>query len=307
MPHLSVVIPVYQAENVLPELYRRLKQSLNRISKNHEIILVEDCGGDGSWDIIRQLAKKDKRVKGIQLSRNFGQHYAITAGLDQCDADWAVVMDCDLQDQPEEIHKLYAKAREGYDVVLAVRMNRQDAFLKRTVSALFYKIFNFWTDLNYDGKVGNFCIISNKVVRCFRTLREKLRFFGGMVDWMGFPTAKVEVQHAKSARGESSYTFWKLWKLASESIIAYSDKPIWMTVRIGFGMAFISFVFGCYFLLKAFFKGVPLLGWSSLIVSLYFLGGIIIAILGMVGIYVGKTFDETKKRPLYVIRETRNL
>ncbi len=143
MPHISVVIPVYKAENCLSVLYDRLKSSLELITKDFEIILVEDCGGDRSWEIILELANQDPRVKGIQFSRNFGQHYGITAGLDHCDGDWVVVMDCDLQDPPEEIPRLYAKAQEGYDVVLARRGKRKDPALKRITSWLFYKIFNY--------------------------------------------------------------------------------------------------------------------------------------------------------------------
>ena len=307
MAHLSVVIPVYQAEGFLEELYRRLKASLNRISKDHEIVFVEDCGGDKSWPLLLQLARKDKKVKAIQLSRNFGQHYAITAGLDNVNADWVVVMDCDLQDRPEDIARLYEKALEGFDVVFGVRANRQDSFMKRFVSSFFYKVFNVFTNLEYDGRIGNFCIVSRKVVECLGDMREKLRFFGGILEWMGFPSAKVEVQHPKSSRGKSSYSYSKLLKLGSDAIIAYSDKPLWLAVQAGFTLAFISFFLGGYHLYRAFSQGAPVMGWASLIVSIYFLSGVIIGILGIVGIYVGKTFDETKKRPLYVIREKRNL
>ena len=145
MLHISIVIPVYKAENCLHLLYDRLKVSLETITPNFEIILVEDCGGDRSWEIICDLAKSDPRVKGIQFSRNFGQHYGITAGLDYCDGDWVVVMDCDLQDRPEEIPRLYQKAQEGYDVVLARRGKRKDPLLRQLTSYLFYKVFNFQT------------------------------------------------------------------------------------------------------------------------------------------------------------------
>lgn len=301
--HISVVIPVYKAAGCLYELCRRLRMSLATITEDFEIILVEDCGGDRSWQIIEELAQKDRRVKGIQFSRNFGQHYGITAGIDHCDGDWVVVMDCDLQDQPEEIPKLYAKAQEGYDVVLARRGKRKDPPLKRLTSWLFYKIFNYFTDMNYDSEVGNFRIISRKVTDNFRQIREQLRFFGGLVDWMGFPTASIEVAHAERLRGESTYTFRKLWKLASEIIMAYSDKPLRLAIRLGFLMAFLSFIYGGYIFARALIHGSPVTGWSSLIVSVYFTGGMIIAVLGIIGIYLGKTFDETKKRPLYIIKE----
>jgi len=303
-PHLSVVIPVYKAEDCLDELYRRLRSSLEQLTHNFEIILVEDCGGDRSWEIITRLARDDRRVRGLQFSRNFGQHYGITAGLDHCNGDWVIVMDCDLQDRPEEIPRLYAKAREGFDVVMARRGRRKDHMLKRWSSWLFYKVFRYLSGINYDAEVGNFRIISKKVVTCYRTMREKLRFFGGMVDWMGFPTASIDVQHAERYEGKSTYTFRKLWKLATDTIIAYSDKPLYMSVKFGFAMSFFAFLYGLYIFYRAFVYGSAIMGWSSLMVSFYFIGGIIIAILGIIGIYLGKTFDETKRRPLYVIRET---
>jgi glycosyltransferase involved in cell wall biosynthesis len=301
-PLISVVIPVYKAENCLDELYLRLKAALESISPDFEIVLVEDCGGDNSWQVIERLAAADPRVRGIQFSRNFGQHYGITAGLDHCHGDWVVVMDCDLQDRPEEIPRLYAKAQEGYDIVLARRGLRKDPLLKRITSWLFYKIFSYLADIEYDGESGNFRIMSRKVVVNFRRMREQLRFFGGLVEWMGFSSSSIEVAHAERFEGKSTYTFAKLWKLASETIIAYSDKPLRLAVRLGFLMAFFSFFYGAYILGHALLYGSPIPGWNSLIVSLYFIGGIIIAILGILGIYLGKTFDESKKRPLYIIK-----
>ena len=303
-PLISVVIPVYKAENCLDELYHRLVATLESISPDFEIILVEDCGGDNSWQVIEQLAASDTRVHGIQFSRNFGQHYGITAGLDHCHGDWVVVMDCDLQDRPEEIPSLYAKALEGYDIVLARRGPRQDPPLKRITSWLFYKIFSYLADIHYDGASGNFRIMSHDVVANFRRMGEQLRFFGGLVQWLGFPTASIEVEHAERFEGNSTYTFSKLWKLASETIIAYSDKPLRIGIRFGFGMAGLAFSYGMYILMRALLYGSPIPGWNSLIVSMYFIGGIIIAMLGIIGIYLGKAFDESKKRPLYIVRRT---
>ena len=307
MAHISVVIPVYRAEECLEELYRRLKDALEPISRDFEILLVEDCGGDRSWQIIEDLARRDARVKGIQFSRNFGQHYGITAGLDHCDGDWVVVMDCDLQDRPEEIPRLYAKAREGFDVVLARRGRRADPALKRLSSWFFYRLFSWLADVEYDGQSGNFCIVSRKVITSLRTMRERLRFFGGLLYWVGFPTAHVDVQHSERHAGKSTYTFAKLRRLALEIIIAHSDKPLRLSVRFGFVLSFCAFLYGVYIFLHALIYGSPVTGWASLIVSFYFLGGIIIALLGVIGIYLGKTFDETKKRPLYVIRDTANV
>jgi dolichol-phosphate mannosyltransferase len=304
MAHISVVVPVYKAEKSLEELYRRLRSSLETITEDFEIILVEDCGGDRSWEIITALAGADARVRGLQFSRNFGQHYGITAGLDHCDGDWVVVMDCDLQDLPEEIPRLYAKALEGYDIVLARRGKRKDPPLKRLTSWIFYKVFSYLSDLHYDGQVGNFRIISRQVIVNFRRIREQLRFFGGLITWMGFPMTSIDVRHAESFSGKSTYTLRKLWKLAGETIIAYSDKPLRLSIKFGFILSILSLVYGAYIVYRAYRYGIPVLGWGSLMVSLYFLGGVIIATLGIIGIYLGKTFDETKKRPLYIVRRS---
>jgi len=304
MPHVSVVVPVYKAEACLHELHRRLVTSIEQITTDFECILVEDCGGDESWPMICAIAAEDPRFKGIQFSRNFGQHYGITAGLDYCTGDWAIVMDCDLQDPPEEIPNLYTKAQEGFDIVLAQRMNRKDKTEKKLSSRIFYRLFNYMTDMDYDPSVGNFRIMSAKVVKNCRNMRESLRFLPTMVEWMGFPAAKIEVEHSSRFAGETTYTFRKLLRLATDTIIAYSDKPLRLSVKLGFGIAGLAFLLGIGLMIYATLYGTPIMGWSSLIISLYFLGGIIIANLGIIGIYLGKTFDETKNRPLYVINHT---
>lgn len=306
MPLISVVIPVFKAENCIDELYRRLVASLETITRDFEIILVEDCGGDRSWEMILALARSDSRVKGIQFSRNFGQHYGITAGIDHASGAWVVVMDCDLQDRPEEIPRLYKKTQEGFDVVLARRIHRKDAFFKRCSSWFFYKMFNYLSGMGYDGRTGNFRIISRKVTDSFCAMREQMRFFGGLIEWTGFPVATVEVEHAPRFQGHSTYDFKKLWKLASDIIIAYSDKPLRLSVKLGFMMSLTSFCIGGVIIYRKMVYGSPVEGWASMIVSLYFLAGLIIAVLGILGVYLGKTFDETKKRPLYIISKTTN-
>ena len=304
MAHISVVVPVYHAESCLEELYRRLKAALEPLTADFEIMLVEDCGGDRSWPLIVALAQRDPRVKGIQFSRNFGQHYGITAGLDRCNGDWVVVMDCDLQDRPEEIPRLYAKAQEGHEIVVARRGKRSDPLLKRFSSWLYYSVFSWLADMNYDPQAGNFRILSRKVINNYRNMRERSRFFGSLINWMGFPFTSIDVQHDERFAGDSSYTFGKLWRLGAETIIAYSDKPLRIAVRLGFFIATCAFLYGLYILFLALFHGSPVTGWSSLIVSIYFMGGVIVAILGILGIYLGKTYDETKCRPLYVINHT---
>jgi dolichol-phosphate mannosyltransferase len=235
------------------------------------------------------LAKRDGRVKGIQFSRNFGQHYGITAGLDHCLGDWVVVMDCDLQDRPEEIPRLYAKAQEGYDIVLARRGQRQDPLLKRFNSWFFYKVFQLSRRHRIQRRDRQLSYHVAQGGRQLSKMREQLRFFGGLVQWLGFPTASIVVP-AERTEGRSSYTFAKLWKLAAEAIITYSDKPLRLAVPSAFLWPSSHSAHGVYVFIRATFYGAPVLGWSSLIVSLYFIGGIIIGILGILGIYLGKTF-----------------
>ena len=303
-PHISIVVPVYKAQSCLHELCRRLTAALEPLSPDFEVILVEDCGGDRSWQIIEELSKADPGVKGLQFSRNFGQHYGITAGLDYCKVDWAVVMDCDLQDAPEEIPLLYRKAREGFDIVIAHRNDSKQSFLKRATARVFYWLFSYLADLKYDHRAGNFRIMSRKAVKSFRLFKEELRFFGALVNWMGFETAYVDVQHAVRYEGKSTYTYRKLYELAVDTILAYSDKPLKLAVKLGFCVTALSFAYGTYIVFKALVYGIPISGWASLIVSIYFLGGVTIAILGVIGVYLGKTFDQTKGRPLYLVDKT---
>ena len=299
----SIVSPVYRAEKILPELVRRIKTSVEPITQNFEIILVEDCGPDDSWGVIQSLSEQEPRVRGFKLSRNYGQHYAITCGLDQAQGDWIVVMDCDLQDQPEEIKKLYDKALEGYDVVLARREERQDNFLKKLFSKLFYRTLGYLTGSKMDESVANFGIYHKSVIKSIVQLRESIRYFPTMVKWVGFKQTSIKVVHAPRAQGETSYNFKKLLNLAIDIILAYSDKPIRLTIKAGFLVSFFALLIGLIYLIKYFSGDIIVPGYASLIVSIWFLSGLIITILGVVGLYVGKTFEGVKNRPIYIISE----
>ncbi len=266
--------------------------------------MVNDASPDNAWDTIKFLAKEDNRVKGINLSRNFGQHYAITAGLDFCNGDWTVVMDCDLQDQPEEILKLYEKKNEGFDIVIGQRGNRQDTIVKKITSRLFYLIFNYLTDSSISFKIGNFGIYSRKVTESIKKFRENNRAFGFFVLWSGFSRAEIEVLHGKRTLGKSSYTFSKRFGLAFDSIVAHSNKPLKLSVQLGFLISFSAIAYSVWLISRYFIWANPIEGWTSLIVSLYFLAGLIIANIGMTGLYIGKVFDEVKRRPLYIIKNT---
>src|ERR1035437_711617 len=211
-PHISIVTPVYGCRTCLVELYLRLTQSLEAINTDYEIIMVNDASPDGAWITIEEIAKKDKRVKGIDLSRNFGQHYAINAGLEKCSGEWVIVMDCDLQDQPEEIYKLYLKAQEGFDVVLAQRQMRQDSFLKVYLSKFFYKTLGYLTDTEQDSTIANFGIYHKKVIQTICSMGDSMRYFPTMVRWVGFKQTAIAIEHASRTEGKSSYNFSRLFK-----------------------------------------------------------------------------------------------
>lgn len=301
--HISIISPVYRAELILDELVKRIENSVKNITTDFEIILVEDAGPDNSWKVIEKLAAKNPRIKGIKLSRNFGQHYAITAGLDQAKGDWVVVMDCDLQDRPEEIPTLYAKAQEGFDVVLARRANRQDGFLKRLSSKLFYRTLAWLTGSHQDETIANFGIYSKAVITQITTMRESIRYFPTMVRWVGFRQTTLDVIHAANESRTSAYNFKKLFNLALDIMLAYSDKPIRLTVKFGLLVALMGFLFAIFTLIRYLQGEIIVAGYASMIISLWLLSGFLLVTLGMVGLYIGKTFEGVKNRPIYIIEK----
>ncbi len=300
-PFLSVVSPVYKAEKIIPLLIQRIENSVSKITSNFEIILVEDGGPDSSWDVIEAIAKTNSKIKGIKLSRNFGQHPAIMAGLSQANGEWIVVMDCDLQDQPEEIEKLYHKALEGFDIVLAKRKNRKDGFLKKMTSSFFYKIYGYFTDTEYDNEVANFGVYHNKVIQSILEISDTIKFFPLFVKFVGYKSTSIIVEHAERAEGSTSYSFAKLLSLAFNTIISFSNKPLKLFVKFGLTISTLSFIIGMYNIYLALTNQIAVLGYSSIFVSIWFLSGVIITTIGVTGIYVGKIFDQTKNRPVYII------
>jgi polyisoprenyl-phosphate glycosyltransferase len=306
MSYISIVSPVYKAEKIIPVLIERIEASVFKITDDFEIILVDDFSPDNSWEIIEKIARNNSRVKGLKLSRNFGQHYAITAGLDHAKGEWVVVMDCDLQDQPEEIGKLYRKTQEGYDVVLARRFDRKDHFLKRFSSKLFYRSLGYLTGSEQDESIANFGIFNKRVISAVISMRESIRYFPTMIKWVGFKSTKVNVKHDDRLEGSSSYNFKRLLALALDIILAYSDKPIRLMIKFGFIISFGSVIIGVIYFFKWLMGDVIVLGYTSLIISVWLLSGIIISTLGIIGLYVGKIFEGVKGRPIYIIEKIIN-
>jgi glycosyltransferase involved in cell wall biosynthesis len=301
VPLLSIVSPVYKAEKIIPLLVERIENSVSKITADYEVLLVEDGGPDHSWTVIEAIAKTNSKIKGIKLSRNFGQHPAIMAGLSQAKGEWVVVMDCDLQDQPEEIEKLYAKALEGFDIVLAKRRDRKDRFFKKTTSVFFSKIYGYFTDTEYDNEVANFGIYHKKVIQSILEVPDTIKFFPLFVKFVGYHSTSIIVEHAERAEGNTSYSFAKLLRLAFNTIISFSNKPLKLFVKFGLTISIISFLVGIYNLYLALTNQIEVLGYSSIIISIWFLSGVIITTIGVTGIYVGKIFDQTKGRVPYII------
>jgi dolichol-phosphate mannosyltransferase len=306
MKTISVVSPVYQAASIIPRLVAEVSSILEGLTDSFEIILVDDRSRDRSWESIKEECKNSRNIKGIRLSRNFGQHSAITAGLEVATGDWIVVMDCDLQDRPDQIPALYRKALEGFDVVLARRRVRQDPKLRRFFSRTFYFIFSYLTETKQDAAIANFGIYSKKVIEAVLRMDDSVRYFPAMVQWVGFRSTRMDVDHSPRAQGESTYNPRKLLRLAVNSIISFSDKPLRLVVQAGLILSAISFAIGIYYLAGYLLGFIQVAGYASLIISIWFTAGINVFVLGLVGIYVGKAFEKIKGRPVYIIDEEIN-
>jgi glycosyltransferase involved in cell wall biosynthesis len=305
--HISVVSPVYKAPKILPELVARLEKSLSDISNSFEVILVDDgCPWD-SWSVIEDLSNDFKFIKGIKLSRNFGQHYAITAGLDHAKGDWVVVMDCDLQDKPEEIQKLYDESQKNFDIVLAARENRKDNPLKKLFSKFFYRSLSCLSGAKYDHRVANFGIYSKKVITAINQFREPIRYFPGLVQYVGFKSTTININHASREEGQTSYSLKRLFKLALDVILAYSDKPLRTIIKLGLLISLISFAYVAFSIWQWYNDMIVVPGYTSLIASVWFLSGVLISTLGVIGLYLGKTFEAAKGRPIYIVSQGINL
>ena len=303
---LSIVSPVYRAEKMVHMLVERIVKSVTTITEDFEIILVNDASPDASWSVIEHECAQDKRVKGINLSRNFGQHYAITAGLHYAKGEWVVVMDCDLQDRPEEIPALYQKALEGYDIVYARRVDRQDKGLKKLSSTIFHKTFDWLSGSTTDKTIANFGIYKQCVIAEYNRMPELARSFGTLIRYLGFTKTTIDVQHAERAEGQSSYNLYKLLKLSFDVIIANSNKPLRMAVGLGFGMSALSFLLALYNVIARLVGFISFPGYTTTVFSIWFVGGLMLFVMGILGLYIGKIFDQVKGRQLFIVKDKVN-
>jgi len=295
---LSVVIPVYRCTECLAELHRRLSAVLSDL--RHEIIFVDDGSPDGAWELLERLAHERPAVQAIRLSRNFGQQAAITAGLAHSSGRWVVVMDCDLQDPPEEVPRLIAKAREGYDIVFARRTERKHSPLRQLGAKVFFSAINFSNNSRLDGAFGAFSLISRKVVEAFLTLGDRDRHYLFILNWLGFQATAIDYLHAERSAGASSYTFRALIKHAFEGMFFQTTALLRWIVYFGFLVSSCGLLLAAYFVYAYFVHSIyP--GWTSLAVLILLIGGFIISSTGISGLYVGKIFEQVKGRPLYVV------
>jgi polyisoprenyl-phosphate glycosyltransferase len=299
-PTLSVVVPVYGCQPCMRHLHERLTNILHEIDESYEIVLVDDRAGDGSWQEIERLVAMDSLVRGILLSRNFGQHAAITAGLHYARGAWVVVMDCDLQDPPEVIPQLYAKALEGHDIVFARRSHKPTGFVRRMLGRLYFRGIRTFGESNIDGQYGSFSIVSRKTVNAFLTLQDQDRHYMMILTWLRFDTASVDYEPAPRYQGRSSYSLSRLLEHAFDGVFFQTTVLLRWIVYLGFCLAGVGGLLAAYLLL-ARIVGSVYPGWTSIVTAIVVTGGFIILSTGIIGLYIGKVFDQTRARPVFVV------
>ncbi len=306
-PLISIVSPVYKAELIVHELVKRIVEETSKITPDFEIVLVEDGGPDNSWDRIAEEAAADVRVKGIKLSRNFGQQYAITAGLNCAKGDYVVVMDCDLQDNPKYIVDLYAKALEGNDIVYTKKNERKHGAIKNLLAGFFFWVFNFLTNnQRADSKTGAYSMLSRKAVNAFCSVKEYHRHYLMILRLIGFKSDHIVVVHEERFEGKTSYNLAKLISLAINGIASQSDKLLRLSISLGFALFFISIIWSSYLIYIYFSLNIPA-GYTSIMVMLLLSTGLILMSIGITGLYISKIFDQVKNKPLYIIDKSINV
>jgi glycosyltransferase involved in cell wall biosynthesis len=300
---LSVVIPVFNEAENLTELYARLKKTVQEIELPYELIFVDDGSEDKSFEILGTLHREDNNVKVIKLCRNFGHHIALSAGLDYCTGEAVVLMDADLQDKPEDIPELLLRLKQGFDVAYAVRKIQKGPLIDRLTSRIFYIMMKRLTKIGLPQNAGIFRAMRKNVADVIKGLKEKSRFLPILIDWTGFHSAGVPVEREDRVMGKRKYNHWKRIKLAVTAVISFSRFPLQVAGYLGLVVSILSFVWAIYLIIKKIFFGSPIMGYTSLMASVFFLAGVQLIILGFLGEYIGKIFEEVQNRPLYIIEK----
>lgn len=306
-PFISVISPEYQGEKCVQELVDRVSSSLQQITDDYEIILVNDASPDNTWFEIIKTCKENPKVKGLNLSRNFGQHNAITAGLSYAKGEWVVIMDCDLQDLPEEIPELYKEAQKGFDIVYARRTVKQVGWWKRFSSKAFHSVLDWLSGSKTDPAIGNFGIYNRKVIDSILSIPQQTRGLQTLLSIVGFHSSSIEVAQAPSARGKSSYTLKKLFTQAFNVILSRTNKPLRMAVKLGILMSLVSFLLALYNILAKSLGIITVKGYTTTVFSIWFVGGIMLLMMGIIGLYIGRIFDQVKGLPIFVVRTEVNI
>ena len=301
---ISIVVPCYNEEEVIDIFLEKIFEVLKRVGKSYEIVFVNDGSRDATLEILKTKAKEYEEVRVISLSRNFGKEAALSAGLDASKGETVVPIDVDLQDPPELILKFVKKYEEGYDVVVGKRADRTtDSTAKRVSAEAFYKMHNKISDIEIPHNVGDYRLMSRRVVEELKKLPETQRFMKGIFAWLGFKTAVIEYKREGRVAGDSSFNGWKLWNFALDGITSFSTAPIRIWLYIGIFLAFISFLYGSWIILKTLIFGVDSPGYASIITIVLFLGGIQLMGIGILGEYIGRIYIESKNRPVYIIED----
>lgn len=304
--YISVVSPVYRAAECVDALYERLTAVLRGISDSYEIILVDDGSPDASWERIKEMAIRDSHIVALQLSRNFGQHNAIAAGLTASRGDYAIVMDCDLQDPPEIIPELISEASRGFDIVYTRRAIRSDSMFKQASSRLFFLIVNMLTSLSGRPGQGSFSLISRRVVDAYLDVADMHSHYLSVLHWLGFRCACVDMVQLPRFAGTSSYTFRGLVSHAINGITSHSNRLLHLSTFMGLAFAGLALVQAIYLIYRKLIHSIGIEGWASLMVVTLLVGGAILFSLGVIGLYLGRMFEYTRQRPLFVVRERIN-
>ncbi len=307
-PTISVVLPVFNEAQTLRSLCGRLTGVMRKLDQAYEVLFINDGSRDGSLDLLRKLAAEDPAVKVVSLSRNFGHQMAITCGLQYARGEAVVVMDADLQDPPEVIPELIRKWREGFDVVDAIREQREgDSLFKRASAALFYRLIRKLARVEIPADTGDFRLLSRRAVEALKATRERSRFVRGLVSWIGYRQTGVRFVRQERVAGQTKYPFRKMLKFAIDGITAFSYLPLQLATYAGFVISGLSFLYVAYAVLQKLLTDQPVIGWTSVIVAVLFVGGVQLITLGVMGEYIGRIYEEVKQRPLYLVDETIGL
>lgn len=307
-PFISVVSPVFNNASTLVELVERIEKTLSQLNKAYEIILVDDGSSDESWHYIEQLAHRLPLLKALRLSRNFGQHHAITAGVDIAAGEWVVIIDADLEEPPEAIlHLLEEAQRTQSEIILARRQQRQHSWLKQLSSRIFYRLLRWLSGYPYDPLVANFGLYHCSVIQAIRCMREPIRFFPALVQWVGFQSGYIDITHTQRPGKGSSYSWHKRLRLAVDLLLTHSARPMELVVQAGFLCATMAFLLSIVMLVRYYMGYIVVLGYTSLIISIWFIGGLLMIGIGMLGLYLSKVFISVQQRPLYIVRQHLNI